>query len=103
MEENLITPEVGSTCPALSNENYEYHLFDDAGEYCICNVTEKPCIGRVVIDIENRSSRFFAKGKCMINVERLNNCPLFGAPKNVVKEVIKARNEKELNKKIKKL
>lgn len=99
----LITPQIGTTCPALIDENYEYHLSGDATKFCKCAVTEKACVGRVISDPEDRSSQFFSRGKCMINQSELLNCALYGASKEVIVETIKHRHNLKLEEKLKQL
>lgn len=105
MEENndLYTPEIGTTCPALTNENYEYHLSDDCKPFNICSLNNQPCKGRVIADPENRTSQFFSKAKCMISKKGLNSCPVYGCSNKVFKLIIREKMEKELNEKLKNL
>lgn len=95
-----ITPEIGKTCPALTNENYEYHLSGDAADHCKCTLNDLPCKGRVVVDPEDKSSQFFSRGKCMIDTEKIKECPLYGASAETIKGIAKERLEKEMNDKL---
>lgn len=101
MEDNdLITPQIGATCPALTNENYEYHLSGDCKPFCICSLNDKPCIGRRIDDPEDRSSQFFSRGKCMISKSGLKSCPVYGASKEVFTQIIKDKMNKQLEEKL---
>ena len=97
---NSYIPEMGKTCPAMSNEDYEYHLSGDCGDYCHCMITGKACLGRTIEDPEDASSRFVSRAKCMIDPDKLNRCPLLGAPKPIFAEVVKAKTEAELANKL---
>jgi hypothetical protein len=93
-------PVIGTTCPALTNENYKYHLSGDAADYCICAITGNGCFGRVISDPDDQSSQFFSRGKCIIEPERLKRCPLYGVSKETLQAVLKDRAGKEFNEKI---
>lgn len=94
------TQTIEASCPALTNENYEYHLSGDAADYCICSITGNGCFGRVISDPEDRSSQFFSRGKCSIDSEKIKKCPLYGVSKETFVLIIKDRTEKELNEKL---
>jgi hypothetical protein len=96
-------PKIGSTCPALSNENYKYHLSGDAADYCICVLTGNGCFGRVISDPDDQSSEFFSRGKCNIDLEKIKKCPLYGVSNETFKMVLKDRATKEFNDKINKI
>jgi len=69
--------EKGITCPALTKENYEYHLSGDAASFCICILNELPCKGRVIRDPDHQSSQFFSRGKCVIDMDKIITCPMY--------------------------
>lgn len=99
--EDLITPQIGTTCPALTNENYEYHLSGDCKPFCICSLNDQPCKGRIIADPDDQSSQFFSRGKCMISQSGLKSCPVYGASKETFAQIIKDKMQKELDKKLK--
>lgn len=84
-------------CTALIKENYEYHLSGDCSGYCICAITKKPCLGRIISDPEDRSNQFFSRAKCSIDDEELKSCPLYGADNSVILKLIEERLEKDKN------
>lgn len=100
---NLITPKKGVTCPALTKENYKYHLSGDAAEFCICTLNDLACKGRVIADPDDQSNRFFSKGKCMIDKEKIKTCPMFGCTAKTFKNVLKDKMQKEMEDKLKKI
>jgi len=71
-------PTVGSTCKALSNENYEYHLSYDTQKFCVCAITKIACKGRVIHDPDDKSSQFFGRSKCAIDTDTIKECPAYG-------------------------
>jgi len=93
-------PKIGTTCPALSKENYEYHLSDDAEEFCICSITDNKCFGRTITDPLDYTSQFFSRGMCNIDLDRIKRCPLYGMSKEIFAMIIKEKMEKELNDKL---
>lgn len=93
-------PVIGETCPALINENYDYHLSGDCAEFCICSLNGLACTGRVISDPDDTSSQFFSRGKCMINQKGLERCPLYGASKETFVQVLRDKAQKELNEKL---
>jgi len=93
-------PEIGTTCPALTNENYKYHLSGDAADYCICAITGNGCFGRVISDPDDQSSQFFSRGKCSIDLEEIKRCPLYGVSKETFQTVLKDRAQQEFNEKV---
>lgn len=97
---NLITPQIGMTCPALTKENYEYHLSGDSEEFCICTLNDLPCMGRVIADPDNQTSDFFSRGKCMIDTEKINKCPMFGCTKETFKNVLKEKMQHQMDQKL---
>jgi hypothetical protein len=94
------TPVIGTTCPALTNENYKYHLSGDAADYCICAITGRGCFGRVISDPNDQSSRFFSRAKCNIDLEKIKRCPLYGVSKETFQNVLKDRAQQEFNEKV---
>jgi len=94
-------PQIGITCPVLTNENYEYHLSGDCEEFCICSLNNKKCTGRVIADIDDQSSQFFSRAKCLISQKGLNKCPVYGSSKETFKAIIKERSDRELEEKLK--
>ena len=104
MNDNWITPQIGKTCPALTKEDYEYHLSGDTDErYCLCILNDEPCKGRVVADTDDQSSQFFSRARCYINTEKIKSCPLYGMGKETFKQILKERHEKLLNEKLNEL
>ena len=104
MNEDRITPEIGKTCPALTKENYEYHLSGDAySEYNKCMLNGKTCIGVVVDDPDDQSSQFFSRGRAFIDTKKIKNCPIYGASKEIIKKIVEERAQSELNDKLKNL
>ena len=93
--------KIGTTCPALTKENYEYHLSGDARDYCRCILNDRACTGRVISDPDDASSRFFSRGKCSIEQKGLEKCPLYGSSKETFRQIIKDKAEKELEDKLK--
>lgn len=101
IDNDLTIPAIGTTCPALTNENYSYHLSGDCEVFCICSLNDQPCKGRRIEDPGNQSSRFFSRGKCMISQEGLKSCPVYGSSKETFKQIIKDKMQKELAEKLK--
>jgi hypothetical protein len=101
--EDLITPQIGTTCPAMTNENYDYHLSGDCRQFCICSLTNKPCLGIYIADPEDRSTQFFSRGKCLVSQKALKTCPVYGASKETFAQIIKDKSQKELDEKLKAL
>lgn len=91
---------VGITCPALYKEDYDYHLSGDCDDYCRCIINDEPCKGREIEDPEDRSSQFFSRGRCIINMEEIKKCPMYGMSKETFQTILKERTEKELNEKL---
>ena len=94
------TPEIGTTCPALVKENYEYHLSGDCDEFCLCSINDKPCRGRVIGDPEDASSRFFSRGMCNIDLKKIKRCPVYGVSKETFEAIIRDRAQRELDEKL---
>lgn len=101
MESDLKIPQIGQTCPALSNENYDYHLSGDCNIYCICVLNDKPCLGRRIEDPDDASSQFFSRGKCMISQNGLKKCPAYGLSKDTLSTILREKMENTLNEKLK--
>ncbi len=101
MIEEYITPEIGKTCPAMTNEYYDYKLSDDAGRYCTCMLNEKRCVGISVVDLDDQSSQFFSRGKCQLVREDLKLCPVYGASNETIKTIIKEKLKKDFDEKMK--
>ena len=99
--EKLTQPVVGATCPALTDENYEYHLSGDSAKFCRCTINDEPCVGMVVRDDEDQSSRFFSRGRCWIDMKAIKKCPLYGVSKETFHSIIRDRAERELDEKLK--
>lgn len=98
---DLITPAIGTTCAALINENYDYHLSGDCDPFCICILNGRACHGRVIEDPDDQSTRFFSRGKCLISQSGLKSCPIYGASKETFVQIIKDKAQKELEEKLK--
>jgi hypothetical protein len=94
--DDLITPTVGETCPALTKEDYDYHLSGDAAEFCVCLMNDQPCVGFVIADPDDRSSQFFSRGKNMLDPDRIKKCPMYGMSKESFKQLYKEKKEKEM-------
>ena len=92
----LENPTVGSTCKALSNENYEYHLSGDARKYCVCAITKLECKGRIIHDPKENSSQFFSRGKCAIDTDTIKECPAYGLSKETFIDIMKSRADAEI-------
>lgn len=88
-------------CPALTNENYEYHLSGDCNKFCICSLNNLPCKGRIIQDPEDASSNFFSRGKCVIDKDKIKTCPAYGLSKESFILIIKDKAQKELDGKLK--
>ena len=97
----LRIPQIGTTCPALTNENYDYHLSGDCRKFCICTLNNQPCTGRRIEDPNNQSSQFFSRGRCMIDDAGLKKCPVYGSSKETFAKIIKDKMQKELEEKLK--
>jgi hypothetical protein len=100
-KKKIPVPEIGTTCPALSKENYDYMLSGDCEEFCICSVNGHKCAGRTIEDPLDYSSQFFSRGMCNIDFEKIKRCPLYGVSKETFALIVKDRMEKELNEKLK--
>lgn len=94
---------IGTTCPALTNEDYNYHLSGDAAEFCVCAITGNACFGRTLSDPDDHSSQFFSRGKCDIDFEKIKTCPLYGVSKETFKLVLKERAQQEFDEKLNKI
>jgi hypothetical protein len=99
-KKKIPVPEIGTTCPALSKENYEYHLSGDAAEFCICAINGNACFGRTISDPLDYSSQFFSRGMCNIDLDEIKNCPLYGMSKETFAVIVKERAERELQAKL---
>lgn len=99
-KKKIPVPEIGTTCPALSKENYGYEISGDCEEYCICTITGNGCFGRTIEDPLDYSSQFFSRGMCNIDFNRIKRCPLYGVSKETFAAIVKDRAEKELNEKL---
>ncbi len=92
-----------TTCPALTNENYDYHLSGDAAAFCTCAITDNPCFGRRISDPDNQSNQFFSRGKCSIDETNIRRCPMYGMSKETFQAVLKDRADREHAEKINKI
>ena len=99
-KKKIPVPEIGTTCPALANENYEYHLSGDCEEFCTCSITGNGCFGRIISDPLDYTSEFFLRAMCNIDKREIKRCPVYGVSKETFAAIIKDRAEKELNKKL---
>ena len=100
-DKNLIRPEIGQTCPALTKEDYSYHLSGDAAKNCQCILNGKLCVGVEFHDIENQTSQFFSRARCFINTEEIKSCIMCGMSKETFISIVKEKSEKELEEKLK--
>lgn len=91
---------IKTICPALTKEDYKYHLSGDAEEYCICAITNLKCLGRVIDDPDDQSTQFFSRGKCIIDPDMIKRCPLYGVSTETLKYVLKDKAQKEFDEKI---
>lgn len=96
-------PKIGTTCSALINEDYQYHLSGDCNKFCICSITDKPCLGREISDDKDRSSQFFSRARCGIVKEKLYRCPAYGLFKEMTTQLIELRQKTILQEKLEKL
>ena len=96
-------PVIGQTCPALTKEDYKYHLSGDCDEYCRCAITGFACLGRTIGDPDDQSSQFFSRGKCGIDYDRIKRCPLYGVKTETLKVVLADRADKEYQEKLKQI
>jgi hypothetical protein len=104
MNENEVTPKIGTTCPALTNENYEYHLSGDAyNKFNKCMLNGRTCVGVRVTDPEDASNRFFSRGKAHIDMDDIKKCPVYGSSKEVIELIVKEKAKKELEDKLNQL
>lgn len=101
MQSKKADPTIGATCPALTNENYDYHLSGECSAYCICAINQKPCLGRIIGDFDEQSSRFVGRAKCTIDAKEISKCPVYGASietlKVILEERIHCENTQRLN------
>lgn len=101
---DLYTPtKKGTTCPALDNENYKYHLSEDCDQFCKCMINNRPCVGRNISDPDNQSSDFFSRAKCQISISAIGKCPLYGLSSRLFVEIIREKTQLELEKKLSKM
>lgn len=101
---DLKTPKIGTTCPALMDENYEYDLSGDAyNGHNKCMLNGKTCVGIVVTDPEDRSSQFFSRGKPSVDMDAIQECPVYGSSKETIMTIVKEKAEADLAKKLKHL
>ena len=101
MNDRYKTPEVGKTCPAMTNEYYDYKLSGDAATHCQCKLNDRLCVGISVVDLDDQSSQFFSRGKCQVVEKDLKKCPVYGASKETIALIIKEKAQKELEEKLK--
>jgi len=91
---------IGETCPALTNENYDYHLSGDCNKYCKCLLNDKKCIARIIDDPDDASSQFVSRAKCLIDKNKLNDCPVYGMSNETFKLILTDKTQSELQKKL---
>lgn len=100
MKKEPIKPEIGKTCPALINEDYDTHLSGDLMDFCVCAITGKHCIGRVIGDYEDQSSRFFGRACCRIDPNLLTHCPLHSADTELIQIVFEKQVQRQVNERV---
>jgi hypothetical protein len=93
-------PVIGTTCPALYKEDYEYHLSGDCAVFCLCILNDEKCKGRVIDDPDDQSSQFFSRGRCDIDLDKIKKCPLYGMSKDTFQTILKEKTQKELDDKL---
>ena len=94
------TPEIGKTCPAMTDEYYDYKLSGDAAEHCQCILNKKLCVGIHVVDLDDQSSQFFSRGKCQLVRKDLKNCPVYGGSSETIKLLAREKLQKEFDDKM---
>ena len=82
-------------CEALLNRHSEYHLSGDLGEYFMCAITGKSCLGKISLDEDDQSTQFFSRAHAKIDMNKIKKCPLYGIAKEDIAEVIHKRKLKE--------
>ena len=97
---NYETPTIGTTCPALTDENYEYELSGDAGKHCQCILNKKRCIAIHVVDPDDQSSQFFSRCKCQLDRDDLKDCPVYGGSKETIKLLAREKLQKDNDEKM---
>jgi len=100
---NYKEPKVGETCPAMINEDYEYHLSGDCLSYCTCLLNDEQCVGIVRVDDDDRSSEFFSRARNRFDEEAINRCPMYGVSAETIKQFIIEKANTEMEKKIGKI
>ena len=93
-------PIIGTTCPALMNENYDYHLSGDCLQFCRCILNDKRCLGFHVDDPNDQSTQFFSRGVNVFDKEKIKMCPVYGSSKEIITMILRDKNESELKIKI---
>lgn len=82
-----------SPCKAMTNVNLEYMLSGDCVNYCTCSITGKRCIGVVIDDPDDASSRFVSRAKNIVENDRMEKCPCYGLSKETLAIVMREKIE----------
>lgn len=93
-------PEIGKTCPGLTDEDYDTKLSGDCARFCNCLVTGKACIGRHIEDTEDASNHFFSRARCHMNQDKLEACPMYGMPPEMFIDAIQIKGRIATEKKL---
>lgn len=85
-----------SPCLAMTNVDFDYKLSGDCKDYCVCSITGKHCIGVIVADPDDASSRFFSRAKNIVDPDRMVKCPCNGLSKETLAVIMRERLEQKI-------